>query len=89
MGRCGTNEVRATASSSSPHVAARIRAARVLVAGVDGLMAEAAKNLLLAGVHSVTLLDHAAASPADLASSFALSAEHVGINVRHACLIAR
>ena len=35
----------------------RIRKARVLVLGVSGLTVEASKNLVLAGVHSLTLCD--------------------------------
>jgi molybdopterin/thiamine biosynthesis adenylyltransferase len=36
----------------------RLRAARVLLIGVRGLGAEVAKNIVLAGVKSLTLLDH-------------------------------
>uniref|UniRef100_A0A3B3Z6V8 THIF-type NAD/FAD binding fold domain-containing protein n=1 Tax=Periophthalmus magnuspinnatus TaxID=409849 RepID=A0A3B3Z6V8_9GOBI len=36
----------------------RLRASRVLLAGLGGLGAEIAKNLILAGVKGVTLLDH-------------------------------
>jgi len=35
----------------------RLRAARVLLIGVGGLGAEVAKNVVLAGVQSLTLLD--------------------------------
>ncbi|KAH6926812.1 hypothetical protein HPB50_022397 [Hyalomma asiaticum] len=36
----------------------RLRAVRVLVAGLNGLGAEVAKNLVLAGIKSITLLDN-------------------------------
>ncbi len=43
----------------------RLRASRVLVAGVRGLTVEVAKNLVLAGVSALTLLDHQALSQED------------------------
>lgn len=36
----------------------RLRGSRVLLAGLGGLGAEVAKNLILAGVKELTLLDH-------------------------------
>ncbi len=36
----------------------RLRAARILVAGIGGLGCEVAKNLVLAGVKSIKLIDH-------------------------------
>lgn len=39
-------------------VAYRLRGSRVLLAGLGGLGAELAKNLVLAGVKELTLLDH-------------------------------
>lgn len=36
----------------------RLRGSRVLLAGLGGLGAEVAKNLILAGVKGLTLLDH-------------------------------
>lgn len=36
----------------------RLRASRVLLVGLKGLGAEVAKNLILAGVKALTLLDH-------------------------------
>jgi len=35
-----------------------LRAARVLLIGVGGLGAEVAKNIVLSGVKSITLLEH-------------------------------
>ena len=40
----------------------RLRAARVLLVGVSGLGAEVAKNIVLSGIKSLTLLDSAKVS---------------------------
>ena len=40
------------------HFSNRLRGSRVLLAGSGGLGAEVAKNLILAGVKGLTLLDH-------------------------------
>jgi ubiquitin-like 1-activating enzyme E1 A len=40
----------------------RLRAARVLLIGVGGLGAEVAKNIVLAGIKTLTLLDHRSVS---------------------------
>ena len=39
-------------------VCCRLRASRVLLVGVRGLGAEVAKNIVLAGIKSITMLDH-------------------------------
>lgn len=39
-------------------VSYRLRASRVLIVGMKGLGAEIAKNLILAGVKGLTMLDH-------------------------------
>ena len=44
----------------------RLRSARVLVSGVCGLGAEVIKNLVLAGVKNVTILDHEPYDPASV-----------------------
>ena len=36
----------------------RLRASRILLIGVRGLGAEVAKNIVLSGIKSLTLLDH-------------------------------
>lgn len=41
----------------------RLRGSRVLLAGLGGLGAEVAKNLILAGVKGLTLLDHEQVHP--------------------------
>ena len=51
----------------------RLRASSVLVVGARGLGAELCKNIVLAGVKSVTLLDHAFLSPSDLGNRFLAS----------------
>jgi ubiquitin-like 1-activating enzyme E1 A len=60
----------------------RLRNARVLVAGVDGAAAELCKNLVLAGIGSLTLCDEHAATPHDLQANFFLAAnpDAVGAN---------
>lgn len=58
----------------------RLRTSSVLVVGASGLGAELCKNIVLAGVKSVTLLDHALLTPVNLASRFLGHAD--GVNVR-------
>ena len=58
----------------------RLRASRILVIGAGGLGAEVAKNIVLAGVQEVTLLDHAPLKPEDSACRFLMQQE--GANVR-------
>ena len=64
--------------------ACRIRKARVLVLGVSGLTVEASKNLVLAGVHSLTLCDDMATQTGAL-SLFAPA--EPGSNVRQSSLM--
>lgn len=51
---------------------------KVLVVGCGGVGAEAAKNLALAGVHTITLLDNRTPTPADLGVNFSLDETCVG-----------
>ena len=51
----------------------------VLIVGLKGLGVETAKNLILAGPHSVTLYDQQPTVIADLGSNFYLLEDHVGI----------
>ena len=53
-----------------------------LVIGVTALSNELLKNIVLAGVGHVTLLDSSKVSPKDLGSQFLLRKENVGENVR-------
>lgn len=59
---------------------------RVLLTGLTGPGVEAAKNIILAGVQSVTLHDPRHASWSDLASNFYLREEHVGTPRGRACV---
>lgn len=58
----------------------RLRAARVLLIGIRGLGAEVAKNIVLAGVKSLTLLDHTQVTEEDACSNFLVSRDDVGKN---------
>lgn len=50
----------------------RMAGSSILIVGCDGLGVEIAKNVILAGVKSVTVFDPVAASYFDLASQFYL-----------------
>ena len=58
----------------------RLRKSTVLVVGAKGLGAELCKNVVLAGVKSLTLLDHTPLSPDDLGCRFLGNTD--GMNVR-------
>ncbi|KAJ7950026.1 Ubiquitin activating enzyme E1 [Quillaja saponaria] len=58
----------------------RLFASNVLISGMQGLGAEIAKNLILAGVKSVTLHDEGAVDLWDLSSNFIFSESDVGNN---------
>ncbi|KAI9491685.1 hypothetical protein BDB00DRAFT_874065 [Zychaea mexicana] len=58
----------------------RIRNARVLIAGMRALSDEVCKNIALAGVGSITLLDHDTIKEEDLGAQFFLSAKDIGKN---------
>ncbi|KAK9394188.1 SUMO-activating enzyme subunit 1 [Crotalus adamanteus] len=64
----------------------RLRASRALVAGLRGLGAEVAKNLALAGVKALTLLDHRQVSLEDARGQFLLPADSPGRNRAEASL---
>uniref|UniRef100_G3MLR2 THIF-type NAD/FAD binding fold domain-containing protein n=1 Tax=Amblyomma maculatum TaxID=34609 RepID=G3MLR2_AMBMU len=61
----------------------RLRAVRVLLAGLNGLGAEVAKNLVLAGIKSITLLDHKNVTAEDFSSQFMIARSDVGKNRAH------
>ncbi|XP_050541810.1 SUMO-activating enzyme subunit 1 [Daktulosphaira vitifoliae] len=48
----------------------KLRTAKVLLIGLQGLGAEIAKNLILSGIHSITLKDHTDVSILDTCSQF-------------------
>ncbi|OUZ99153.1 Ubiquitin/SUMO-activating enzyme E1 [Macleaya cordata] len=58
----------------------RLFASNILVSGMQGLGAEIAKNLILAGVKSVTLHDEGTVDLWDLSSNFIFSEDDVGKN---------
>ncbi|KAL3826155.1 hypothetical protein ACJIZ3_022184 [Penstemon smallii] len=58
----------------------RLFASNVLISGMQGLGAEIAKNLILAGVKSVTLHDEGTVELWDLSSSFTFTEEDLGKN---------
>lgn len=58
----------------------RLFASNILVSGMQGLGAEIVKNLVLAGVKSVTLHDEGTVELWDLSSSFVFSEDDVGKN---------
>ncbi|XP_029780189.1 SUMO-activating enzyme subunit 1 [Suricata suricatta] len=64
----------------------RLRASRVLLVGMKGLGAEIAKNLILAGVKGLTMLDPEQVSPEDPGAQFLIRAGSVGRNRAEASL---
>uniref|UniRef100_V9L2V0 SUMO-activating enzyme subunit 1 n=1 Tax=Callorhinchus milii TaxID=7868 RepID=V9L2V0_CALMI len=64
----------------------RLRASRVLLVGMKGLGAEVAKNLILAGVKALTLLDHQQATGEDARSQFLIPTGSLGRNRAEASL---
>lgn len=67
---------------------AKIRNANVLLITLRALANEVAKNLVLAGIGSLTILDDALVTEADLGAQFFLSEESVGQNRGKAALAA-
>ncbi|XP_052902131.1 SUMO-activating enzyme subunit 1 [Anopheles moucheti] len=64
----------------------RLRSARILIAGLNGLGAEIAKNIILAGVKSVTLLDDRKVTEEDYCSQFLVPQSSLGSNRAEASL---
>lgn len=60
----------------------RLRSANILLITFKALANEIAKNLVLAGIGSLTILDHEVVTETDLCAQFFVSEEHVGQNVR-------
>lgn len=59
----------------------RIRTANILLVTVKALANEIAKNLVLAGIASITLVDHELVAEQDLGAQFFVSDADVGKNV--------
>lgn len=64
----------------------RLRAARILVAGLNGLGAEIAKNIILSGVKAVTLLDDQVVKESDFCSQFLVPQSSLAANRAEASL---
>jgi ubiquitin-like 1-activating enzyme E1 A len=58
----------------------KIRSANILLVGLKGLGAEIAKNLVLAGVGTLTILEHEIVADHDLGTQFFVTQEQVGQN---------
>lgn len=63
----------------------RMAQSDVLISGLGGLGVEVAKNIILAGVRSVTLHDEVVCTRVDLSSQYYLNEENVGQNRAEAC----
>eukprot|EP00898_Chlorokybus_atmophyticus_P002590 jgi/Chlat1/3331/Chrsp222S03397 len=63
----------------------RLAASNVLISGLKGLGVEIAKNVILAGVKSVTLHDSGTVELKDLSAQFYLTESQVGTNRAEAC----
>ena len=59
----------------------RLRRANVLVAGLGGLGSEVVKNIVLAGIHSITLMDSRDVTEDDLTSQLLINPSHLGRNI--------
>jgi molybdopterin/thiamine biosynthesis adenylyltransferase len=59
-----------------------MRDSSVLLIGMRGLSCEVAKNIVLAGIGSLVLLDDSNVTMQDLSANFLVTAEDVGKNVR-------
>ncbi|CAM9494308.1 SUMO-activating enzyme subunit 1 isoform X1 [Lampetra fluviatilis] len=64
----------------------RLRASKLLIVGMKGLGAEVAKNLILAGVKSVTFLDHNKATEESTRAQFLVPQSRLGENLAEASL---
>lgn len=58
----------------------RLRTAKVLISGLNGMGAEVTKNIILSGVHSVQLNDHKIVTEEDFCSQFLAPRSSVGAN---------
>ncbi|XP_050404520.1 SUMO-activating enzyme subunit 1 [Patella vulgata] len=58
----------------------RLRAAKVLLIGIKGLGAEVAKNIVLSGIKSLTILDHTQVDEEDKLSQFLIPQADIGKN---------
>lgn len=63
-------------------VESRIQSANILLITFKALANEVAKNLVLAGIGTLTIVDHELVTEEDLAAQLFLEERHVGQNVR-------
>lgn len=85
MGCQGSGKVRTGLYSPKPiHFAEelRLRTANILLINMRALANEIAKNLVLAGVGSMTIADSETVVDDDLGSQFFVSGQHLGMNVK-------
>lgn len=59
----------------------RLRSSKVLIAGLSGLGAEICKNIILAGVKTMLLLDNKSVSAEDASCQFLVDKTDIGRNV--------
>ena len=59
----------------------RMRNANILLINMRALANEVAKNLVLAGIGTLTVLDPGVVAEGDLGAQFFVSDQHVGLNV--------
>ena len=64
------------------NVDGRLRNANILLIGMKALANEIAKNLVLAGIGSLTVVDDQLVTEDDLGAQFFVSEQHIGLNVR-------
>ena len=84
MVRRSARKVRIASSAinrlSANHIT-RLRTANILLIGLKALGNEIAKNLVLAGIGALTVIDDGIVTEDDLGAQFFVSEEHVGMNV--------
>lgn len=59
----------------------RLRTSNILLINIKALANEIAKNLVLAGIGSLTIIDNEVVQDDDLGSQFFVSEEQIGANV--------
>ena len=64
----------------------RLRAASVLVIGLRGLGAEVCKNVVLAGVKGMTVMDACPLGPEDAGGRFLMFTEGENVSIAHSSL---
>lgn len=65
----------------------QIQSSHILICDLNGLGSEIAKNIILSGVKSVTLLDHENVTELDFNSQFLVPHDKVGVNFAEASLV--